>query len=433
MAPKAARSALTGLAWITHDGRVAGERLRADEQQTNASPVEAAPLPAAPAVATGNAALAKLALDGGGPVAAALLSSLGALLPNSMVAQAVQQGALAALSPTGLPAGEYTVIVVGSPGPGEVKVGHAFQFADAAARVGGASPVWLVEQTGYELAGVSTSGIESRAKGAPIYWITPATSMATLLRQFPPKSIVGLHVFSHGVPEQLTLRYGWPGKENYGLSISEARTLTPEAFHPQAALTFDSCNTATVLSPGLRESERGLAGEVADATERPVTAWTGRTSYRLVNKGTDGVVGSQIMPGGLNSLDPTELFSQVRGRTPEKVVTAPARSAGDWTSVFRMTARLPETRKFPVPENGSVTVTIEASSEYPAMQGVEITVILHRVVDWGRDEDHLAPEGVVVGKASETGWPGLPAGEYYLELFHLTGLEVEGSISVAIR
>jgi len=410
---------------------MAGERLRAGEQETTASPVEAAVQPAAPAV--GNAALAKLAQTSGDSVAAALLASLGPLLPNSVIAQAVQQGALAAQSPTGLPAGEYTVVVVGSPGPGEVKVGHAFQFADAAARVGGTSPVWLVERTGYELAGVSMSGIESRAKGAPIYWITPGTPMATLLRQFPPKSIVGLHVFSHGVPEQLTLRYGWPDKENYGLSISEARTLTPEAFHPQAALTFDSCNTATVLSPGLRESERGLAGEVADATGRPITAWTGRTSYRLVNKGTGGVVGSEVMPGGIKSIDPTELLSQARGRTPQKVMTAPARSAGDWTSVFRMTARLPETRKFPVPENGSVTVTIEASSEYPAMRGAEISVILHRVVDWGRDENHQAPQGVVVGKSSETSWPGLPAGEYYLELFHLSGLEVEGTISVTIH
>ncbi|MCA2211871.1 hypothetical protein [Jidongwangia harbinensis] len=418
---------------MSDDDRMAGERLHEGEQPTGASPVEARRQPAVPAVATGNAALARLAADGGNPIAAALLSSLGPLLPNSVLAQAAQQGALAALSPAGLPAGEYTVIVVGSPGPGEVKVRHAFQFADAAARVGGTSPVWLVERTGYELAGVGTSGIESRAKGAPIYWITPGTSMAALLRQFPPKSIVGLHVFSHGVPEQLALRYDWPGKEDYGLSISEARTLTPEAFHPQAAITFDSCNTATVLSPGLRESGRGLAGEVADATERPVTAWTGRTSYRLVNKGTGDVVGSQIKPGGLNSIDLTEVLSQARGRTPEKVLTAPARSAGDWTSVFRMTARLPETRKFPVPENGSVTVTIEASSEYPAMQGAEISVILHRVVDWGRDEDHQAPQGVVVGKASETSWPGLPAGEYYLELFHLSGLEVEGSISVTIQ
>lgn len=409
-----------------------GERLRAIEPETTAAPAPAAPQPAAP-FGAGNAALARLAQDGGDLMTPALLSSLGPVLPNSLIAQAAQQGALAAVSPAGLPPGEYTVVVVGSPGPAEVKAGHGFQFADAAARVGGDKRVWLVERTGYELAGLSMSGIESRANGAPVFWITPGTPMATLLKQFPPKSIVGLHVFSHGLAEQLTLRYGWPDKENYGLSIGEARTLTPEAFHPRAALTFDSCNTATVPMAGLRESERGLAGEVADATERPVTAWTGRTSYRLVNKGTGDVVGSEVMPGGINSIDATELLSQARGRVPEKVTTRPLRSGGDWTSEFRMTARLPETRKFPVPENGSVTVTIVASSDYPAMQGAEIRVILHRVVDRWFDEDWVAPEGVVVGKTSERNWPGLPAGEYYLELFHLSGLEVKGTISVAIH
>jgi hypothetical protein len=242
-------------------------------------------------------------------------------------------------------------------------------------------------------------------------------------------------VFSHGVPGRLTLRYGWPDVEDYGLSIGEVRTLTPASFAKDAEITFDSCNTGTdpSLLPGLDYGERSLAAEIADATGRPVTAWLGRTSYRQVNRGTGGVIGSTVFTGGWRP-DLTEVYSSVvRQRVPRQYVTPPSRSAGDWTSWFRMKARLPETRHFPVPGNGSVTATITARSEFEPMLGAGISVILHREVDWGRDEDLPGSTRAIVGQESVLTWSGLEEGTYYLELFHLSGLEVEGDIAVCIH
>jgi hypothetical protein len=381
----------------------------------------------------GNAMWSDLAHRGDGPHPA-LLSDLAAYGGNAALARAVGEGQGDPAGPASLPPGRYTVVVVGSPGPGELP-GHAFQFADAGARVAGEQRVWLVERTGYELGKVDLAGIAARAKGAPVFWITPGAGLSGLLGQFPAGSIVGLHVFSHGVPGQLTLRYGWDEADNYGLSLAEARTLTPQAFAADADVSFDSCNTGTdpSLLPGLGLGERSLAAEVADATERPVTAWSGRTSYRQVNRGIGGVTGSEIFGGGWRP-DMTEVYSSViRQRVPQQYATAPARSAGDWSSWFRMTARLPETRKFPVPANGTVTATITARSEYLPMQGADIAVILHREVDWGADEDFEGKPGAVVGKESVITWSGLAEGTYYLELFHLSGLEVEGGIAVTIR
>jgi hypothetical protein len=50
-----------------------------------------------------------------------------------------------------------------------------------------------------------------------------------------------------------------------------------------------------------------------------VTAWIGRTSYREVNKGTGGVVGSEVMPGGIRTLDPTDALA-----TPARLAIAMA-------------------------------------------------------------------------------------------------------------
>jgi hypothetical protein len=333
-------------------------------------------------------------------------------------------------SPTDLQPGSYTVLVVGSPGPGELP-GHAFQFADAAAQVEAPSRVWLVEQTGYQAGGVDLAGIQTRARGAPVFWITPSSPLPALLRQFPPASIAALRVFSHGVPGMVTLRYGGT-IPNYGLDIAGAQSLSPEQFRPDAEITFDSCNTATdpSLFPGLPDEKRSLAAEVANATGLPVTAWVGRTSYRQVNRGTGGVVGSEIM-SGLRP-DFTELYSStLRQRTPQQVVTAPTRSPGDWTSWFRMRARLPETRRFPVSAGATVVVTIDADSEFVPMRGAPITVILHREVDLA--VDRAQSRRATIGQETVLTWPDCVAGTYYLELFHMSGLEVVGTIAVTVR
>ncbi|MEV6306243.1 hypothetical protein AB0M02_43010 [Actinoplanes sp. NPDC051861] len=369
-------------------------------------------LSSARAGTVGNAVLAQAVKAGDDP---AVLPPVG----NAALAQAVQGS---------LPPGNYTVVVVGSPGPGELP-GHAFQFADAGAQVGGAQRVWLVERTGYDRAGVDPAQIEARAGGATVLWITPERTLADRLRQFPPGSITGLHVFSHGVPGALTLRYGWPDLKDYGLSLAEARGLPPAPFTADAEVTFDSCNTGTdpSLLPGIEYGERSLAAEVADATGRPVTAWLGRTSYRQVNRGTGGVIGSEVFGGGLRP-DMTEVYSSVlRQRTPRQYITAPSRSPGSWTSWFRMKARLPRTRSFPVPASGSITVTIAARSEFEPMLGARINVWLHR------GDDDISKQLAIVGQESVLTWSGLEEGTYHLELFHGSGLEVEGDISVAVR
>ena len=336
--------------------------------------------------------------------------------------------------PGELPPGRYTVVVIGSPGPGELP-SHAFQFVDAAAQGPGSSRVWLVERTGYEIGGVDLGGVQARARGTPVFWITPSTPLTTLLGEFPPASIADLRVFSHGVPGMVTLRYGWPGTENYGLSLSDARSLGSRTFAPDAEISFDSCNTATdpSLFPGVEYGEPSLAQEIADAAGVPVVAWLGRTSYRQVNRGLGGVQGSKIFSGGPRP-DFTELYSTVvRQRVPRQGVTAPRYSSGDWSSWFRMKARLPESRRFPVPESRSVIVRITARSEYVPMQGAPISVVLNRDMGWRADEELPAKDHAIVGQERTLTWPNLPAGTYYLELFHLSGLQVEGDIAVSIR
>ncbi|MEV6488068.1 hypothetical protein AB0M20_05410 [Actinoplanes sp. NPDC051633] len=411
---------------------------RLGEQQTADPADRLAAEPAPPARSTagvgGNAMWSSFAGNAAG-LNPALWPGLLAHAGNAAIARAVEAGGGAQTTdPAALPPGQYQVVVVGSPSPGELP-GPAYQDAAAGARAGGEQRVWLVERTGYELAKVDLGEVEARAKGAPVFWVTPDSSLPSLLGKFPPGSIAGLHVFSHGVPGALTLRYNWPDHEDYGLSLAGARTLTPQAFAANADITFDSCNSGTdpSLLPGLDYGERSLAAEVADATERPVTAWSGRTSYRQVNRGTGGVMGSEVFGGGWRP-DFTEVYSgTVRQRVPTEFVTPPSRSAGDWSSWFKMKARLPETRRFPVKDKGSVTATIAASSEFEPMQGAQITVILHRDVSWGRDDDLTGSPAAVVGQETATTWSDLEEGTYYIELYHLSGLEVEGTISVTVR
>jgi outer membrane protein OmpA-like peptidoglycan-associated protein len=328
--------------------------------------------------------------------------------------------------------GRHSVVVVGAPGPDEART-HPFQFADAAARLP-ADPkrVWLVERTGYELAGADLSGVTSRAAGQPVFWISPDRPLVNLLNAFPPASISSMNVFSHGLAGQLTLRYGWL-LPDYGLSLDDARQLAPGVFTDGATLDFDSCNTATDPStlPGIPDDEVSLAQVVANRTGLPVNAWVGRTSYRLVNRGQGGVIGSQIWPDDAG-IDKKEFLSQLYGRVPRKVVTAPEHAVGSWSSWFRLTARLPATRDFPVREGGSVQVGFATTSDYQTMQDAPITVLLHRRTEGWRT-DSTEPERVVpVGQEATVVWQSLPSGTYYLELYHLSGLLVEGSIRVRL-
>jgi hypothetical protein len=286
------------------------------------------------------------------------------------------------------------------------------------------------------LGGVDLTGIEQRAKGATVFWITPDRPLATLLNRFPPSSVGSLNVFSHGVPGMLTLRYNWPGQGDYGLTRGDARTLAPSVFVPGAPLRFDSCNTATdpSLLPGIPDEDVSLAQVVANRTGLPVAAWIGRTSYRLVNRGRGGVIGSEIWPDE-SDFDPTEAYSSVlRQRTPRLVTTAPEHASGSFSSWFKMRARLPQTRDFPVAAGATVEVTIAATSADQPMQGARITVLLHRrTAEWYRKNDTMSRQFAVVGSSSTLIWSDLAAGTYYVELYHLSGLEVEGTITVSIR
>jgi hypothetical protein len=338
------------------------------------------------------------------------------------IAEGEKASAKGPARPGDLEPGQYHVVIVGSPGQAEVNAKHPYQFADAAARRGtGPNTVWLVEETGYGLGGVPLSGVRSRAGASRVFLISPSTPLASLLRQFPAGSIASLEAYSHGLPGLLALRHGWPGQDDYGLTTSEARGLSPGSFSPEATLSFDSCNSAT---EGDGES---LAQAVATATQRPVQGWVGRTSYREVNRGAGGVVASEIWPTG-GSFDWTELASQLRGRHPEQVTIAPASSPGDFSGSYEITARLPRTRRFPVGSNQRVLLTISAFSDIPTMQGLSIFVLLHREVD----EDVGPPRRFAIGSTAVFEWQGLTAGTYYFEIYHLHGPLVTGDISVAV-
>ena len=231
------------------------------------------------------------------------------------------------------------------------------------------------------------------------------------MNTFAPASVGSLDLFSHGVPGTVMLRYNWPGHADYGLTRGDARTLAPAAFALGAALSFDSCNTATdpSLFPGIADDDVSLAQVVANRSWLPVQAWVGRTSYRLVNRDKGGVVGSEVWPdeGGF---DKVELYSSVlRQRTPVKGTTS---------------------RSTPP----TVAVTIATHSAHEAMQGGTMTVLLHRrTAERYRSDATESEQHAVIGSSSALTWTGLAAGTYYLGLFHLSGLSAEGSITVDSR
>jgi hypothetical protein len=337
-----------------------------------------------------------------------------------------QDAPVAPRSPADLKGSGYHVIIVGSPGEAEVKNQHPYQFADAAKEQGTGFPtVWLVERSGYENGGVSLDGVTARAGGAPVFWITESTSLATLIGQFPNGSIASMDAYSHGLPGLLALRHGWPGQKDYGLTTGQAKSLSPASFAPDATISFDSCNSAT-------GDEDSLAQSVANSTQRAVRGWTGRTSYRKVNAGTGGVVASEIMPS-FPHVDTTELGSQLIGRYPRPVIVAPESSPGDFSSWYSITARLPQTRKFQVKSGQSVKVNISAQSEYTGVQGLSIYVLLNREVNNWFDDEIGESRRFAIGTSTTEEWTNLDAGTYYVEIYHLHGVLVTGSISVSIR
>lgn len=332
-------------------------------------------------------------------------------------------------SPGDLEPARYRVVIVGSPGQAEIRNRHPFQFVDAAAQSGrgaGERTIWLVERTGYEQGGISLGSVQSRATADHLFWITETQSLSSLLNQFPERSIASLEAYSHGTPGLLALRHGWPGKSDYGLTAAQARSLAPRVFTEDARISFDSCNSAT-------GDDESLAQAVANSTQRPVQGWTGRTSYRLVNRGEGGVIASEIWPSGARRPDTTELGSQLMGRHPSQVTVAPTRSSGDFASSFAITARLPQTRLFPVAQGGSVRISVDAHSEYTGVQGSRIWLLLHRSVENWFDSDIGSPRAFTIGGGPATfSWSGLEAGDYYLEIYHLNGVLVEGDIRVRI-
>jgi len=62
--------------------------------------------------------------------------------------------------------------------------------------------------------------------------------------------------------------------------------------------------------------------------------------------------------------------------------------------------------------------------------GAPITVILHREVDLAIDS--AQSRRATIGQETVLTWPDCVAGTYYLELFHMSGLEVVGTIAVTV-
>ena len=346
----------------------------------------------------------------------------------------------AVTTPADLPAGQrWHVVVIGSPGPGEQRAGHADQFIRAAERhpfsALGSSPavVWLVERTGHGLAGISASQIRARGPRY-VFFIDEDHSLPELIGAFPTGSIVRLNAYSHGLPGLMTLRYGWPGLPNYGLSLSDARSLTPLPFATDATLTFDSCNSGTDVAGGV-----SLSQTVADATQRRTEGWTGRTSYRRVNAERwpedREVVASEVLPSG-GSPDVGELGSQLAGRVPRETQFTPRFSSGSFSSTFDISARLPESRHFPVARNGSVRVVLLPEPEHPRAAGLAFFVTLWRV-GYGlfarSDDDNGGSRRVRLAEVGDLEWRSLPPGTYFIELYHPHGIHVRGPISVTVR
>ena len=338
------------------------------------------------------------------------------------------------------------VVVIGSPSPGEIRANHPFQFVHAAQSFGvDENTLWLVERTGYELAGISLSQIEQMASLGRVEWITPERGLTANLNRLPARSIQTFHVYSHGVPGNVTLRYGWPNESNYGLSIPQVRSMREDLFAPGAQIRFDSCNTGTSdwYSP-----QGNVAQSFAEQSGHPVRAWTGRTSYRNINQAAGQrpaeVVESERQRG--TSIDWTEVASRdLLGRTPELQTFRPVGGprVGGFSSTFQIRVRLPGQRTFRVPSQGAVIVTCEnvrvlwpEGADPEAASGVptEVRIKLSRE-RWGFDDNYDVRTFPVAPGAHREVWSNLGAGDYYVEIWRHgnPGLEVAGNIMVDVH
>ncbi|MEM8674590.1 MAG: DUF4157 domain-containing protein [Cyanobacteria bacterium P01_G01_bin.67] len=252
------------------------------------------------------------------------------------------------------------VFIIGSPSPGEIRANHPFQFIHAALSQGvDENTVWIVERTGYEAGGVNLGTIEAYISQGQLIWLTPDNSLVDILNYFPHHSINQFFVFSHGIPGQVTLRYNWDNLPNYGLSIPETRQVNANVFDEEAQITFDSCNTGT---SDFVHPRGNLAQVFAQQSGHPVEAWTGRTSYSAIND-AQGAPGAEVEASEifrhLRRPDLKEMGSQfVLDREPERRVFSPVtgRKVGGFSHYFEIKRRLPSTREFEVPNNGSVIV-----------------------------------------------------------------------------
>jgi outer membrane protein OmpA-like peptidoglycan-associated protein len=185
------------------------------------------------------------------------------------------------------PSQPKTIIVIGSPSPDQA---YGFQFVSAAlCHSKDKNTTWLVEHSGYEMIyGTNPRFITDQAPAGGYGWITPSENLVGWINSMPDHSIGHLAVYSHGVPNQVTLRYGWSriGMPDYGLNLHGITLLSPNKFTPNAIIEFNSCNTGTTTDSG------NLAQAFANQVNRPVRAWTGRTSYSGINRGTCRVQGS---------------------------------------------------------------------------------------------------------------------------------------------
>jgi hypothetical protein len=179
-----------------------------------------------------------------------------------------------------------TVVVVGSPSPEQA---YGLQFVSAAICHGTAPNVmWLVEHSGYEMIyGTNPHAVTDSAPAGGLGWITPSHGLVDWINSMPDRSVAHLVVYSHGLPYNVVLRYGWGdvGLPDYGLNLADVARISPNKFTPDAVIEFNSCSTGIGGSASLAQSFANRVG-------RPVQAWTGRTSYSGVNRGTCRVEGS---------------------------------------------------------------------------------------------------------------------------------------------
>ncbi len=322
--------------------------------------------------------------------------------------------------------GPFDIVVVGAPAPGEIAAQHPYQFEDAARYRGvTANTVWIVEQTGYSAGQVPTGKIESDISAGCLIWLTPQTSLTSIINdEFPDASIASMTVFSHGLPSIVVLRYGWTerGLPNYGLTIEQVHSVARSKFLPGAQIEFDSCNSGTDTGAGT------LAQEMADQTGIPTRAWTGRTSYAEVNNGPDdGDVSVHESLMWRRGPDFTEMYSRLLGRTPvlktfEPFQRAPIPRHGKrvdgFNSYVNIKARLPETEHFQVPEKGIVVVTCSRGEIYrPDRHPLHtdlMGIYLRKLRNFWFDSntDHRI---VHVNASDDAVFTNVEAGEYYLE------------------